>query len=63
VLQKAIFRSPFVIVPTFVGEVEQDWLYWPLKFRHVAEEWRTTTAWGRLFRQYQEQGSLAAPVL
>jgi uncharacterized protein (DUF362 family) len=58
VLQKAIFRSPFVIVPTFVGEVEQDWLHWPLKFRRVAEEWRTGTEWGRLFQQYQVQGCL-----
>jgi len=40
------------------GEVEQDWLYWPLKFRHVAEEWLTGTEWGRLFQQYQEQGCL-----
>jgi hypothetical protein len=55
-LQKLLFRTPLVIVPTLIGEVEQDYLYWPLKFRHVAEEWRTSTEWGRLFQRYQQQG-------
>jgi len=61
VFQKAVLRTPFVIVPTFIGEVEQDYLYWPLKYRAVAQHWRQTTAWGRLFQRYQREGCLAAP--
>ncbi len=60
VLQKAVLRTPFVIVPTFIGEVEQDYMYWPLKYRRLAREWRETTTWGRLFQRYQQQGCLAA---
>ena len=58
VFQKMIFRSPLVIVPTFIGEVEQDYVYWPLKFKSVAEHWRTTTTWGKLFQRYQQEGIL-----
>jgi uncharacterized protein (DUF362 family) len=57
-LQKLLFRTPLVIVPTLIGEVEQDYLYWPLKFRRVAEQWRTSTEWGQLFQQYQAQGAM-----
>jgi uncharacterized protein (DUF362 family) len=59
VFQKLVLRTPLVVFPTFVGEVEQDYMYWPLKFKGVAEHWQTTTTWGRLFRQYQEEGVLA----
>lgn len=58
-LQKLVLRTPLVAVPTLIGEIEQDYLYWPLRFRHVAERWRTETGWGRLFEQYQRQGTLA----
>ncbi len=60
VFQKAIMRTSFVIVPTFIGEVEQDYLYWPLKYRAIAQRWRETTAWGALFERYQREGCLAA---
>ncbi|RPH58937.1 MAG: DUF362 domain-containing protein [Chloroflexi bacterium] len=59
VFQKMIFRTPFVIVPTFIGEVEQDYMYWPLKYRFVAEKWREETTWGQHFLQYVQQGHLA----
>ncbi len=55
-LQKFLFHTPFVIVPTAIGEFEQDGLYWPLKYKKVAEQWQAGTRWGRLFTQYQEQG-------
>ncbi len=58
VLQKWIMRTPLVIFPTFIGEVEQDYLYWPLKYRRIAEEWRLNTHWGKLFQRYQEKGYL-----
>ena len=59
VLQKLLFRTPIVIFPTFIGEVEQDYLYWPLKFKSVAEHWRATTTWGKLFQTYERNGVLA----
>lgn len=58
-LQKLIFRTPLVTVPTFIGEMEQDYMYWPLKFKGVAEQWRRETAWGRHFQQYEQLGHLA----
>ena len=60
VFQKMIMRTPFVIVPTFIGEVEQDYMYWPLKYKAVAEQWRKETEWGALFQEYQKKGYLAA---
>ncbi len=59
VLQKLIFRTPIVVIPTFIGEVEQDYLYWPLKYRKVADKWRQTTTWGAMFQEYQRKGFLA----
>jgi uncharacterized protein (DUF362 family) len=59
-LQKLLFRTPLVVVPTLISEVEQDYLHWPLKYRHVAARWRAETAWGALFRRYQAEGCLAA---
>jgi hypothetical protein len=52
-------RTPFVVVPTFIGEVEQDYMYWPLKYKAVAEQWRAETTWGKLFQEYQKKGHLA----
>lgn len=54
-LQKLIMRTPIVVIPTFIGEVEQDYLYWPLKHRKLAERWLRETEWGRLFDQYPEK--------
>jgi uncharacterized protein (DUF362 family) len=59
VFQKMVLRTPFVVVPTFIGEVEQDYMYWPLKYKAVASRWRETTVWGKLFQQYQQQGCMA----
>lgn len=57
--QKLLFRTPIVAIPTFIGEAEQDYMYWPLKFKHVAEHWRQNTTWGKHFQRYQQQGVLA----
>jgi len=59
VFQKLVLRTPLVVIPTFIGEVEQDYLYWPLKFKSVSEHWRVNTDWGRLFQRYQREGCLA----
>jgi uncharacterized protein (DUF362 family) len=57
-LQKLVLRTPLVVIPTLIGEIEQDYLYWPLKYRGIAAHWRTDTTWGRLFERYQTQGYL-----
>jgi uncharacterized protein (DUF362 family) len=57
-LQKLVLRSPLVIFPTLIGEIEQDYLYWPLKYRNIANHWRESTSWGKMFKQYQQQGYL-----
>ena len=38
--------------------IEQDYLYWPLKYKALAGQWCANTAWGHLFQRYQEQGTL-----
>jgi uncharacterized protein (DUF362 family) len=58
VFQKWVLRTPLVIIPTLIGEIEQDYLYWPLKYRRVAARWRRETAWGHLFQRYRQQGYL-----
>ena len=62
VFQKLVLRTPLVVIPTLIGEIEQDYLYWPLKYKSVYEHWRTNTNWGRLFQKYQREGVLAATV-
>lgn len=61
VFQKLVLRTPLVAIPTFIGEVEQDCMYWPLKYKAIAKEWRETTTWGTLFTRYQQQGCMAVP--
>jgi uncharacterized protein (DUF362 family) len=58
VLQKLILRTPLVVIPTLIGEIEQDYLYWPFKFKKVYERWRAETVWGYLFQRYQREGHL-----
>jgi hypothetical protein len=36
-----------------VREIEQDYIYWPLKYRRIAAQWRENSIWGQLFQQYQ----------
>lgn len=55
-LQKLVLRTPLVIIPTFMSEFNHDWVHWPLKEKHVYEDWRANTEWGRLFHQYQHEG-------
>jgi uncharacterized protein (DUF362 family) len=59
VFQKLVLRTPLVFFPTLIGEIEQDYMYWPLKYRRIAEHWRSETQWGHLFQRYQEHGYLA----
>ena len=57
-LQKLIFRTPLVVLPIFISEAEQDYFYWPFKYKKITREWQKNTEWGRLFQRYQEQGHL-----
>jgi uncharacterized protein (DUF362 family) len=57
-LQKLIFRTPLVNLPIFISEAEQDYFYWPLKYKRVTREWQASTEWGQLFQRYQQQGYL-----
>jgi hypothetical protein len=50
-----IMCTPLVSLATFMGEVEQDYLYWTLKYKGLAERWRTETEWGRLLQRCQQQ--------
>src|SRR5512146_2285587 len=58
VFQKLVLRTPLVVIPTLIGEIEQDYMYWPLKYKAIAKEWRENTAWGSLFNRYQREGYL-----
>ncbi len=60
VFQKLVLRTPLVVVPTLIGEIEQDYMYWPLKYRFIAARWRNETEWGRLFQEYQKKGFLGS---
>jgi uncharacterized protein (DUF362 family) len=59
-LQKLIFRTPLVVLPIFISEAEQDYFYWPLKYKRIAKEWQANTTWGKLFQEYQRRGFLKA---
>lgn len=59
-LQKLVLRTPLVVIPTLIGEIEQDYMYWPFKYKAIAKNWRETTRWGALFQRYQKEGCLAA---
>jgi uncharacterized protein (DUF362 family) len=56
VFQKFLFRTAFAIVPTLIGEIEQDYMFWPLKYKRIASDWRKTSEWGALFNEYQKNG-------
>ncbi len=57
-LQKLIFRTPIVNLPILISEIEQDYLYWPLKYKKITANWLATTTWGKLFQEYQTLGYL-----
>lgn len=59
VLQKLVLRTPLVAIPIFISEFNHDYIHWPLKGKHIYEDWRANTAWGRLFQRYQSEGCLS----
>jgi hypothetical protein len=57
-LQKLIFRTPLVNLPIAISEAEQDYFYWPLKYKRVTTNWQNNTEWGALFKSYRQKGYL-----
>jgi uncharacterized protein (DUF362 family) len=57
-LQKLILRTPLVNIPIAIANAEQDYYYWPFKYKRIAKEWRENTTWGNLFQEYQRRGVL-----
>ena len=55
-LQKLIFRTPIVVIPQLVSEINHDYIHWPLKEKHIYERWRQETPWGQLFQRYERFG-------
>jgi hypothetical protein len=63
VLQKLVLRTPMVHIPNFISEFNHDWVHWPLKEKHIYEDWKANTNWGQLFAEYQREGYLADDVV
>jgi uncharacterized protein (DUF362 family) len=57
-LQKLVLRTPLVAIPIFISEFNHDYVHWPLKEKHIYEDWRANTSWGQLFQRYQREGHL-----
>jgi uncharacterized protein (DUF362 family) len=51
-IQNFFFRTPLVNVFIFGSESYHDYYRWPTRDRAVFENWKRTTAWGRLFERY-----------
>ena len=58
-LQKLVCRTPLVAIPIFISALNHDYIHWPLKERHIYEDWRANTPWGQMFQRYQQEGHLA----
>ncbi len=56
-----LLRTPLVAIPTFISFFEHDVVHWPFKERFIYEDWLASTEWGKLFKRYQREGSLALP--
>jgi uncharacterized protein (DUF362 family) len=54
VFQKLLFHTPLVNVFIFASETYHDRLWYPLKGRAVAEQWKRESPWGQLFERYPE---------
>lgn len=52
VLQRLLFHTPLVAIPSLVSEFYHDYYRWPTKERKVAAEWQRTSPWGQLFQRY-----------
>ncbi|MCJ7531413.1 MAG: DUF362 domain-containing protein [Anaerolineales bacterium] len=60
VFQKLVLHTPLVAIPICMSEFNHDYIHWPLKEKHIYEDWRANTTWGQLFARYQRQGVIGA---
>jgi uncharacterized protein (DUF362 family) len=60
VFQKLVLHTPLVAIPILMSEFNHDYIHWPLKEKHIYEDWRVNTTWGQLFARYQRQGVIGA---
>ena len=58
VFQKLVLRTPLVALPIFISAFNHDYIQWPIKYKHIYEDWLTHTPWGLLFQRYQQSGFL-----
>ena len=52
-LQHLFFHTPLVHFFVFGSECYHDWYRWPVKDKKIYEHWLATTAWGKLFADYE----------
>jgi uncharacterized protein (DUF362 family) len=57
--QKLFFHTPLVNLFVMGSEAYHDYYRWPLRDRRIFEQWKAQTTWGRMFDQYQANGTLA----
>jgi uncharacterized protein (DUF362 family) len=66
-LQNLVLHTRLVAIPTAISAFEHDMVHWPLKEKHIYEDWRAHTNWGQLFQRYQREGYMqretVAPIL
>jgi len=57
-MQKLLTRPPILYLGNFYSFFYHDVIHWPFFQGKVYKRWLDESQWGRLFRQYQEQGTL-----
>jgi uncharacterized protein (DUF362 family) len=62
--QKLFFHTPLVHLAIAASEIYHDYYRWPLVDKRVFDDWRKSTAWGRLFDEYARgpKRAFTAPV-
>lgn len=60
-LQRYLTRPPILHLGNFYSFFYHDVLHWRLKERAIYERWLDASEWGRLFRRYAREGTLARP--
>jgi hypothetical protein len=60
-LQKLIFRTPLVILPILISEINHDYIHWPLKEKWIYKKWKKYTPWGQLFQKYEKEKIINKP--
>ncbi|HEV57310.1 MAG TPA: hypothetical protein ENN87_07405 [Phycisphaerales bacterium] len=51
-LQRLLFHTPVVYAFILASALYHDRLWYPLRGRHIVNQWLADSPWGRLFREY-----------